>query len=377
MPWAKGPRERIRLLEGLLSERRLEGAVISGKKEVYYFTGFMTWRLLLPTYLFLRSGREPVLFTGLTDAALASQTFGGRIEVYENYKLEERMVAYPGYVASESEKFIRDYFAGATAIGADSWNLPHSLYAALQRSIPNVEVADISQDILAMRTIKHEDELELISKSCELADKAYAMARSLVTPGRTEVEIYSEIHKELSRLVGTFQYFAGDFVSGERTVAVGGPPTSRVVKEGEPFIFDLWVTTKEYWSDTCRTYVVGEKAEEGLRKLHSIVLKAMEAGIQMLKAGATGAQVYRSIHSVFKDAGYAEFFPHHAGHGIGLDGQEPPFFIPRSSDVLKPNMVVTLEPGLYVPGVGGVRVENDFLITEEGPKQLTKATMSL
>lgn len=377
MPWAEGPLTRTQQLEALLKERRIDGAVVSGKKEVYYFTGFITSRLILPTYLFLRVGREPVLLTGATDERIAAQSFGGRIVAYENYRLEERMIAYPGLVAGEAERLVREYLAGVGRVGVDAWSLPLSLYQALIRGAGGVEVTDISRSILDMRSIKHPDELELIKRSCELADRAYSLARSLITPGKTEVEVYSEIHKELSRVVGTFQYFAGDFVSGERTVEVGGPPTSRVIREGEPFIFDLWITTREYWSDTCRTYVVGGGPGEGLRRLHSLVLKALERGREELRAGVTGSQIYGVIRRVFSEAGYGEYFPHHAGHGIGLEGQEPPFFIPGSTDVLRPGMVVTLEPGLYVPGVGGVRVENNFLVTEDGAELLTFAPTEL
>ncbi|MCS7145418.1 MAG: Xaa-Pro peptidase family protein [Nitrososphaerota archaeon] len=377
MPWAVGPWARTKRLETLLVDRWLDGCVVSGRKEVYYFTGFLTARLILPTYLLLRVGREPVLLTGSTDEKKAAQTFGGQIVVYENYRLEERMVAYPDYVAAEAEKLVREYLAGSRRIGIDAWNLPHSLYQAIMRGAGGVELADISHDILSMRSVKDEDEIELIRRSCELADKAYIKAKTLVTPGRTEVEIYSEIHRELSRLVGTFQYFAGDFVSGERTVEVGGPPTTRVIKEGEPFIFDLWITTQEYWSDTCRTFAVGGRPREEIRRLHSLVLRALERGVETLKLGVTGAQVYGAIRGVFKEAGYGEHFPHHAGHGIGLDGQEPPFFIPGSKEALRPGMVVTLEPGLYVPGVGGVRIENNFLVTEDGPKLLTFASTDL
>ncbi|MEM2357980.1 MAG: Xaa-Pro peptidase family protein [Nitrososphaerota archaeon] len=377
MPWTKGTQARIMQLESLLRSRGLEAAVISGKKEVYYFTGFWTTRLILPTYLFLRVGREPVLLTGSTEKDIASKTFGGSLVLFENYKLEERMIAYPDYVAGEAEKLVREYLSGAKRMGVDAWNLPHTLYHALRRGVGDFELTDISQDILIMRAVKHDDELELIKRSCELVDKAYNMAKKLVTPGRTEVEVYGEIHKELSRIVGTFQYFAGDFVSGERALDIGGPPTSRVLREGDPFIFDLWVTTMEYWSDTCRTYVVGGRPSEGLKKLHSIVLRALERGMEMLRPGETGAQIYSTIRGVFKEAGYGDYFPHHAGHGIGLDGQEPPFFIPGSTEVLKPGMVVTLEPGLYVPGIGGVRVENNFLVTEDGPKVLTFAPTDL
>jgi Xaa-Pro dipeptidase len=377
LPWARGPLLRCGRLEALLESRGVDAAVVAGEKEVYYFTGFKTSRLILPTYLFLRRGRDPVLLTGATDRSIAAQTFGGEIICYENYKLEERMIAYPGFVAKGAERLLTNYLAGVARIGVDSWSLPHSLLQTIEKASPGVELLDISAQILDMRTVKDEDELELVKRSCELADKAYSIAKTLVAPGRTEVEVYSEIHKELSRAVGTFQHFAGDFVSGERTLEIGGPPTSRAIKSGETFIFDLWITTKDYWSDTCRTFVVGGRPSAEQARLHQALLRAMESGMEALKPGRNGGEVYRSVYNVFRDAGYEKYFPHHAGHGIGLDGQEPPFFIPGSNDVLKPGMVVTLEPGLYVPGVGGMRVENNFLLTDEGPRLLTRFPLDL
>jgi Xaa-Pro dipeptidase len=377
MPWARGPQRRTSRLESLLESRRLEAAMIVGAREVYYFTGFKTSMLILPTYLFLRRGHNPILLTGSTEKSIAAQTFGGEIFSYENYKLEERMVAYPDFVAMEVERLLKDYFAGVQRIGADCWNLPLSLYSVIKNIAPSARISDISRDILSMRMIKDEDELELIARSCELADKAYSIAKTLVSPDRTEVEIYSEIHKELCRIVGTFQYFAGGFVSGERTLEIGGPPTTRRIREGETFIFDLWITTKDYWSDTCRTFVVGGKPSSDQTKLHSLILRAMEAGIKLLRPGKSCWEAYRSIYNVFREAGYDKYFPHHAGHGIGLEGQEPPFFIPGSDDELRAGMVVTLEPGLYVPGKGGIRVENDFLVTEEEPMTINKFPLDL
>jgi Xaa-Pro aminopeptidase len=103
----------------------------------------------------------------------------------------------------------------------------------------------------------------------------------------------------------------------------------------------------------------------------------MEAGIKLLRPGKSCWEVYRSIYNVFREAGYDKYFPHHAGHGIGLEGQEPPFFIPGSDDELRPGMVGTLEPGLYVPGKGGIGVENDFLVTEEEPMTINKFPLDL
>jgi len=378
MPWSKGPLSRFSKLRNLIESKGLDAAVISGKKEIYYFTGFLSGRLILPTYLFYREGKEPVLFTGSTEKSLAEKTFGGEVVTYDNYRLDSRMVAYPGFAASEAKILIKEYMTNAKRIGADSWNLPHSLFLSMKSVLNDFRVIDISDDILEMRTIKDPDELDLIRTSCALNDHGYALAKLLSVPGKREVDVYSEVHQELCKKVGTFQYSAGDFVSGERSLYIGGPPTDKALRTGETFIIDLWVIYKEYWSDTCRTFVIGGSPTDKQAKIHSVVMKALENGMSMLRPGVSGSEIYRAVYNTFKDAGYGEFFPHHAGHGIGLDGQEPPFFIPGSKDVLRPNMTVTLEPGLYVPEIGGgIRLENNFIVTPDGPVVLTKYPLDL
>ncbi len=112
-------------------------------------------------------------------------------------------------------------------------------------------------------------------------------------------------------------------------------------------------------------------ASQGITKQK--FMRALENGIKMLRQGVTGAEIYRAVYNTFKEAGYSEFFPHHAGHGIGLDGQEPSFFIPDSRYILKSNTSVTLDPGLYVSEIGrGIRLENNFLVTPDGPVILTR-----
>ncbi len=378
MPWGEGPFLRFSRLMKLAESKGLDGVVLSGKKEVYYFTGFLSGRLILPTYLFYRVGKEPVLFTGTTDKKQAEASFGGEVVTYDNYKLDSRIVAYPGFVAEEAKALIREYMSNAKKIGADGWNLPHSLFLSMKNTLDEFRIIDISEDILYMRTVKDPDELELIKTSCALNDHGYALAKVLTVPGKREVDIYSEVHQELCKKVGTFQYSAGDFVSGERSLYIGGPPTDKVLRSGETFIIDLWVIYKEYWSDTCRTFVVGGVPTDKQLKIHSVVRRALEAGMSMLRPGVSGSEVYKAVYRTFKEAGYGDFFPHHAGHGFGLDGQEPPFFIPASTDVLKPNMTVTLEPGLYVPEInGGIRLEKNFLVTPDGPVELTKFPLDL
>jgi len=113
MPWSEGPLIRFNRLRKLVEFKGLDGVVVSGKKEVYYFTGFMSGGLILPTYLFYREGKVPVLFTGPTDEGLAEKSFGGEIVTYNNYGLDSRVVAYPGFVVNEAKELLKEYMAGA------------------------------------------------------------------------------------------------------------------------------------------------------------------------------------------------------------------------------------------------------------------------
>ena len=153
---------------------------------------------------------------------------------------------------------------------------------------------------------------------------------------------------------------------------MGGPPTLRSLGNGETLILDLWLTANGYWSDTCRTFVIGEDPTSNQVKLLELLKRAMAAGEDKLRPGVKGFEVYNAVFNVIADAGLANRFPHHAGHGIGLEDQEPPFLIPASNETLIEGMVCTLEPGVYVPGVGGLRIEHNYLITTGKPDRLTK-----
>jgi Xaa-Pro dipeptidase len=147
------------------------------------------------------------------------------------------------------------------------------------------------------------------------------------------------------------------------------------MKSGDTLILDLWATTNGYWADTCRTFMVGGRPSRDQLRIYGSVEKAMRAGMEKMKPGAMAGDVYRAVKKVFEDAGHGSRFPHHAGHGLGLDAWERPFLIPGSQDELKAGMVLALEPGLYLEGVAGVRLENNFLLQKDGVVPLSKYPM--
>lgn len=371
-------KRRIERAQRLMTELGLDMAVISDPKSVYYFTGFLTSRpIRTDSYLLLSKNRSSILFTGSTEVPFAEKTFGGEIATYVNYDLNKRMVPYPDFVTSELKKFLHSNKYSAGTLGIESWSIPQILMQAITSETSPGSVADLSQRILGLRMIKDPDELEHIRRSCELGDFAYSIASSQSVPGKSEVEVYSFIHQELAKKVGTFQFFAGDFVSGERSLQVGGPPSPRILRKGETFITDLWITTKSYFTDTSRTFVVGHEPSAEQEHAMEVLKQVITSGEDKLRPGVKASDVYKAVLHAVTDAGYKKYFPHHAGHCIGLEPQEPPFFIPGCQDELAEKMVCTLEPGLYIPEIGGMRIENNYLITSHGFEQLSKFPVAL
>ncbi|MEM3122977.1 MAG: Xaa-Pro peptidase family protein, partial [Nitrososphaerota archaeon] len=355
-----------------MGEEGLDMAVIGSPKNIFYFTGYITARLFMPSYLFVASWGEPILVTGRDDREQASKTFGGEIVDYINYKLDTLMRPYPSHGIEASMKALQGLKHTCRRIGYEGWGLDSALLHGVMKAFPGAEFTDISHEILMMRMSKDEDELEAIQEAAKLNDFAYQVAKENAVEGRSEVEVYAATHTELVKKVGGFQYFSGDFASGERCLQVGGPPTGRRLKNGETLILDLWVVAGQYWSDTCRTFVVGGVPTAVQRRVFDVLKEALRAGEEALRPGVTGAEVYKTVYETIDRYGYGRYFPHHTGHGLGLEAWEPPYFIPGDNNVIRENTVCTLEPGIYFTEVGGVRLENNYVVRRDGVEVLNK-----
>ena len=369
---------RLRRLRDLMEKQRLDLVMISDPKNVYYFTSLSPQSLLslvhsftLLNYLLVFSDGRTVLLTSQRDAETVKKNFEGDVVSYVNYDLTHRMIAYPNFVAEELKRLVS--VGSPRRVGVESWHLP---YVFLDQ-FNDAEFYDLSKNILQMRTVKDADELLQIRKCCELNDFAFSIAKSASIRGRSEIEVYAKVQEELTKRVGTYQFFAGDFASGERSLEGGGPPTSRILNDGETFILDLWLTWNGYWSDTCRTFVIGGRPTQNQARALGLLKKAMAAGEEKLRPGVKASDVYKAVFDVINAAGLGDRFTHHAGHGIGLDDQESPFFIPGSNEILLEGMVCTLEPGIYVPGTGGLRIEHDYVVGQSGPERLTSFSLDL
>ncbi|MFO0936257.1 MAG: Xaa-Pro peptidase family protein [Gemmataceae bacterium] len=231
--------------------------------------------------------------------------------------------------------------------------------------------------VSTMRRAKDADEVALLKRCCEIAEAGFAWARANVKAGMTELDVYEAIFSACSTAAGKAVIVYGDFAVSPGSAKRGGPPTGKVLQNGETLILDYSVILQGYRSDFTNTLVVGGQPTAPQQQLMTLSQQAMASGEAMLKAGRTCQAVYDAVAGVFNSAGFGANFPHHAGHGLGLQHPEAPFFVKHSQETLMAGDVVTLEPGLYVDGVGGVRIEHNYLITPTGYERLSNHVISL
>jgi Xaa-Pro aminopeptidase len=231
--------------------------------------------------------------------------------------------------------------------------------------------------LTALRRQKDPDEIALLRRCMRATDAGHAWARANIKPGMTELEVYCGVNSVCARDAGHAVIVYGDFAVSPGPERRGGPPTDRVLEPGDMFILDYSVVIGGYRSDFTNTLVVGKEPTADQQRLCDLCKAAMAAGEHELRAGAECQTVYDAVRGAFDKEGMAEYFPHHAGHGLGLVHPEAPYFVRHSDETLLAGDVVTLEPGLYVPGVGGIRIENNYLITDQGYERLSDHTIAL
>ncbi len=244
------------------------------------------------------------------------------------------------------------------------------------KKICNVEIDSFENLFYKMREVKSDDEVAKIKKACEITDKAFSHMLEYIKVGMTEKEISNELEHTLKMFGGTKASFDSIVASGPNGALPHATPGDRKVQKCDLITLDFGCYYDRYASDMTRTIAVGDISEEQ-EKIYNTVLKAQLAGVQAARAGITGKELDQVCRDVITEAGYGEYFRHGTGHGLGLDVHEGPGVSSGNLEPLEVGNVVTVEPGIYVPGLGGVRIEDDILITEDGCKILNTSRKEL
>ncbi len=248
----------------------------------------------------------------------------------------------------------------------------------LREARPDLEIVDLSGVIRPMRRAKDADEVATLRRVMQAGEAGHAAALAEIRPGMTELDAYFVVQNAALRSLGERAIVYGDFASGPRTATdKGGPPTDRAIQAGDLLLIDFSVAAGGYRSDFTNTFAVGGEPTEGQVRLFSVCSSALGVAEALLKPGAACKDVDAAVRAHFAAFGLLDAFPHHTGHGIGLGHPEPPYFVPESDETLVVGDVVTIEPGLYVEGTGGIRVERDYLITESGFETLSNHRITI
>lgn len=235
----------------------------------------------------------------------------------------------------------------------------------------------IIRTVAEMRRRKDPDEIALLRRCMQVTEAGHAWARAHVKPGMSELDVYCGMNTACIQAAGHAVIVYGDFRVCPGPERRGGAPTQQILAPGDMLILDYSVVIGGYRSDFTNTLVVGKKPNADQQHLFALCTEAMAGGEKELRAGTACLTVYQAVRGVFEKAGVAEQFPHHAGHGLGLSHPEPPYIVRHATETLLAGDVVTLEPGIYVQGIGGLRIENNYLITATGYDRLSNHTISL
>ena len=281
-------------------------------------------------------------------------------------------LAYPSYVPAGTlepsrhwlEK-ARQLLAGKTPakLGVEFAGLPAALVPLVAAAHP------VDADLANLRAVKTSQEIAAIRASLQLCDYAQARLPTLVRPGRTELEIWGELRAALESRAGRRLPLLADFVAGPRTGDIGGPPGNRPIAAGEWLLADIVPRLGSYWDDICGVIPAGEPGGR-YHELKKISGDALDLAISLIKPGAIAGDIDRAVRGFIRDQGHTPH-PHHTGHGIGICYHEAPRIVPDDHTPLAPGMVIALEPGIYLPGEGGVRLEDVVLVTATGCEVLT------
>ncbi|WP_053017665.1 M24 family metallopeptidase [Staphylococcus haemolyticus] len=345
---------KIEKITKQLQHEQADAAWITTPLNVFYFTGY-------------RSEPHERLFALLITANGDQTLYCPKMEVEEvkNSPFEGKII---GYLDTENPFEIDPLSFNKLLI--ESEHLTVKRQRELTQNFGVQHYGDIDQTIKELRNIKNESEIENIREAAKLADKCIEIGTEFLKVGLTEREVVNHIENEIKKFGVSEMSFDTMVLFGDHAASPHGTPGERKLVKDEYVLFDLGVIYNHYCSDMTRTVKFGTPSEEA-QTIYNIVLEAETNAIEAIRAGVPLQDIDKIARDIISDAGYGDYFPHRLGHGLGLEEHEYQDVSSTNSNLLEAGMVITIEPGIYVPNVAGVRIEDDILVTENGYEILT------
>ncbi|MCK5517036.1 MAG: aminopeptidase P family protein [Desulfobulbaceae bacterium] len=361
-------KQRMKKLQAFLQRRKLDAILITEPGNRRYLSGYTaadhgieesSGLLLIPAH------GSPYLLTDSRFTLQAEEEADGfTVELYAKglYALLKKVLPR----------------MGVKRLGFESHYFLHSSAAKLEKMTGSIDIGlePLTGVVERMRVIKTEDEIRLLKKSVLLNERVFQLVYSTIEPGMTEIEIALAMELTMRELGAERPSFDTIVAFGTNAAKPHAVPTDRVLKSGEIVLIDMGLVLDGYCSDMTRTFIAGKAGDTFLERLR-VVRKAQQAGINAIRAGAVCRDVDQAARKVITDAGYGDFFGHGLGHGVGLAVHEEPRLGTRSRKKLKAGMIVTVEPGIYLPEWGGIRLENMAVVREDGCEVLNEDVTGL
>ncbi|MEV9639309.1 Xaa-Pro peptidase family protein [Mammaliicoccus sciuri] len=348
---------KIEQLRKLLEEQELDALLITSPYNRRYMTNF--------------TGSAGSVIISRNDAVFITDF---RYMDQANTQLTGyRIVQHTGTMIQEVAHQVKEM--KISKLGFEKEHLSYSQFQMYDEHV-DAQLVPVAGLVEKLRLIKTPEEIEILKQAAAIADAAFVYICSVIRAGKTELEIANELEFFMRQQGATSSSFDIIVASGERGALPHGVASDKVIENGDFVTMDYGALYNGYISDITRTVSVGQPSAK-LVEIYDVTLTAQQLAVENIKPGMTGIEADAIARGYIKSKGYGDAFGHSTGHGIGMEVHEAPALSYRSETVLVPNMAVTVEPGIYLPGIGGVRIEDDILITETGNERLTKSTKEL
>jgi Xaa-Pro dipeptidase len=358
----EGMNQRLQKLQAWMKDNRIDVSFITSSENVFYLSGFFSnpHERLLALAVFQEE--EPFLVCpGMEVHDVKSSGWNHEIIGYSD-------IDNPWELIHTS---INKRINHLQKVAIEKEHMNVERYEQLSALFTGATFVSAEEKLRKLRMIKNAKELKIIEEACALADYAIEVGCSEIKEGRTELEVLNAVEYALKQKGVTEMSFSTMVLTGANAASPHGNPGNTKIQKGDLVLFDLGVVVDRYCSDITRTVAYGD-INDKQKEIYDTVLKGQLAALEASKPGVTAAEVDLTARRIIADAGYGEYFPHRLGHGLGISVHEYPSMTETNQLVIEEGMVYTIEPGIYVPGVAGVRIEDDIYITAEGAKVLTK-----